>query len=312
MKSPIKNEIGSVLLGQIPILKDCIAITRIHKGYSSDQKFVAQLFGGQTYLLKLFDLEDNAAKHAEFAVLRKMKELGVICSQPIEIGKLETLQSGYMILTFIEGNDAREELPQYTENEQFVIGVEAGKELLKMHQYKAPEHIPPWYERKVKKHRSYLEAYKACGVKVKEDKKVISFIEENLGIIKNRPNFFQHDDFHEGNIIVKDRQLAGVIDFNRFDWGDPIHDFLKIGMFSKETSVPFSIGQIAGYHGNKEPQEIFWRLYSLYLAMSVFSSVVCTLKIVPEEMNQMLNRIHGFLEDHLYFENLVPTWYLTD
>lgn len=40
--------------------------------------------------------------------------------------------------------------------------------------------------------------------------------------------------------------------FNRMNWGDPIHDFLKAGMFSSEVSIPFSIGQIKGYHANRE------------------------------------------------------------
>ncbi|MCE7792052.1 aminoglycoside phosphotransferase family protein [Salipaludibacillus sp. CUR1] len=37
--------------------------------------------------------------------------------------------------------------------------------------------------------------------------------------MKQRPNLFQHDDFHLGNIIVNNKKFAGVIDFNRYDWG---------------------------------------------------------------------------------------------
>ena len=128
--------------------------------------------------------------------------------------------------------------------------------------------------------------------------------------MKDRPNLFQHDDFHMGNIVVRDRKLSGVIDFNRYDWGDPIHEFLKVGMFSREISIPFSIGQIRGYHLNNEPDELFWRLYSLYLAMCVFSSVVWILKVKPEELDQMLDKINTVLKDHDYFEKLKPIWYL--
>jgi aminoglycoside phosphotransferase (APT) family kinase protein len=67
----------------------------------------------------------------------------------------------------------------------------------------------------------------------------MEFIEKNERYIKNRPNLFQHDDFHAGNIIVKENRYAGVIDFNRYDWGDPIHEFYKLALFSREVSIPF-------------------------------------------------------------------------
>lgn len=66
-------------------------------------------------------------------------------------------------------------------------------------------------------------------------------------VFLNRPNRFQHDDFHPSNILVQSNSYAGTIDFNRYDWGDPFHDFFKIAYFSREISIPFSIGQIDGY-----------------------------------------------------------------
>lgn len=91
--------------------------------------------------------------------------------------------------------------------------------------------------------------------------------------------------------------------------GDPIHEFLKIGIFSRGVSIPFSIGQIRGYFNNNEPDEEFWRLYSLYLAMCVFSPVVWTLKAIPNNMNEMLDKVYMYLEDHDYFDRLKPKWF---
>ena len=299
----------NTLIEQIPFLQKCMDITQIHEGYSTDEKFIVSHQDGQKFLLKIFDLNQFEAKQSEYDMLKKMDELMVNCSRPIEIGKLTNLGKGYMILTFIEGLDASKALPNNTEAEQFQIGINAGKELLKMHQFRAPKQVLPWYDRKLAKHKKYIEAYVNCGVKVKNDDKIIAFIEENIHLMKDRPNLFQHDDFHMGNIVVRDRKLSGVIDFNRYDWGDPIHEFLKVGMFSREISIPFSIGQIRGYHLNNEPDELFWRLYSLYLAMCVFSSVVWILKVKPEELDQMLDKINTVLKDHDYFEKLKPVWY---
>ncbi|MFF2752897.1 aminoglycoside phosphotransferase family protein [Psychrobacillus sp. NPDC058041] len=292
---------------QIPIIGDYRDIVQINKGFSSDEKYLIH-FDNHKLLLRLFDLAELESKKIEYTILGRMQDYNVTCSRPISIGELEN--RGYMITTYLEGKDAEEEIGNYSDLEQFNIGMRAGEELRKMHQYAAPTHVSSWYSRKVEKHKRYIDAYIECGVKVKNDQKIMDFIDQNIHLMKQRPNLFQHDDFHVGNIIVNNREFSGVIDFNRYDWGDPIHEFLKIGIFSREISVPFSNGQIKGYFKNVEPDEYFWRMYSLYLAMCVFSTVVWTLKTIPDDMNNMLEKVYMFLEDHDYFSKLKPKWYI--
>lgn len=110
-------------------------------------------------------------------------------------------------------------------------------------------------------------------------------------------------------MILNDKKFAGVIDFERYDWGNPIHEFLKIGIFSRGISKQFSTGQIKGYFEGTEPDEDFGRLYSLYLAMCVFSSVVWTSNTYPEDMDNALDKIYMFLDDHDYFNEIEPKWY---
>lgn len=296
------------LIKQIPFIRDCKETIEIKKGFSSDDKYLIHMQeGNNKLLLRMFNIEEMELKKAEYSILKRMQDYNISCSQPISIG--EAGNRGYMITSYIEGKDAEEEISTYSDPEQFNIGMEAGKELRKMHQLSAPDHIPSWYSRKVEKHRNYIDAYLACEVKVKNDQEIMHFIDDNIHLMKQRPNLFQHDDFHLGNIVVNNKKFAGVIDFNRYDWGDPIHEFLKIGIFSREVSIPFSIGQIRGYFNNKEPDEEFWRLYSLYLAMCVFSTVIWTLKTIPDNINEMLDKVYLFLEDHDYFSRLKPKWY---
>lgn len=296
------------LIKQIPLISNCKEVIEINKGFSSDEKFLIHMQdGNKKLLLRVFNLEELELKKTEFAIMGRMQEYHVTCSRPISIG--EVGDRGYMITSYIEGKDAEDEISKYSAQEQYNIGIEAGKELRKMHQMSASAHISSWYSRKVEKHKNYIDAYLACEVKIKNDDKIMNFIDENIQYMKSRPNLFQHDDFHLGNIIVRDKKFAGVIDFNRYDWGDPIHEFLKIGIFSRGISIPFSIGQIRGYFNNKEPDEDFWRLYSLYLAMCVFSTVVWTLKTVPNNIDEMLEKVYMYLEDHDYFSRLKPKWY---
>ncbi|WP_226530647.1 aminoglycoside phosphotransferase family protein [Metabacillus niabensis] len=297
------------LTKQIPLISNCKEIVQITKGFSFDEKFLIHTHDdNKKLLLRLFDLEDFESKKKEYSILAIMKDYNVICSEPISIGVLKN--RGYLITSYLDGKDAEEEIPKYSYQEQYNIGVEAAKELKKMHQYPAPDNESSWYIRKVKKHKNYMEAYLKCGIKVKNDQKIMNFIEENIHLMKDRPNLFQHDDFTLGNIIVNNKEFAGIIDFGRYDWGDPIHEFLKIGIFSREVSIPFSIGQIRGYFNNNDPNENFWRLYSLYLAMCVFSTIIWTLKAIPDSLNDMLDKVYMFLDDHDYFDKLKPNWYI--
>lgn len=294
------------LLKQIPLLNNRKSVTPITKGFSFDKKYIVEL-PAKKVLVKLFEREVYERKKAEFVILEKMRELEIPCPEPLAIGMTET--EGYMITSYIEGEDGREEIQKYPESVQFQIGVKAGKVLRQIHHLMAPKDVVPWHTRKEIKHANYMKEYFACGVRIKHDERIMKFIDEHLHLMKNRPNVFQHDDFHLGNMIVHNKQFVGVIDFDRFDWGDPIHDFLKIGIFSREDSIPFSIGQIKGYIHGLEPNDDFWQLYSLYLAMCVFSSVVWTVKTIPEQLDDMLNKIYTFLEDHDYFERIKPKWY---
>ncbi|MCQ6268651.1 aminoglycoside phosphotransferase family protein [Fictibacillus sp. WQ 8-8] len=280
----------------------------IPKGYSGDRKYAVTLKGGSKVLLRIAAIGDYERKKSEFQLLSEIMRYPVQTPEPIEIGKLEEMDSRFYVLSYIEGEDAGEVLPQFTEKEQYEIGLRAGKDLWNLHQYPAPEAIEPWYERVTEKFYRYLDAYKTCGVKIKNDEKIMAFIEENKPYLKSRPNQFQHDDFHPSNLIVKNKQYAGAIDFNRFDWGDPYHDFCKVGLFSKEVSVPFSIGQINGYFENKIPED-FWMIYSLYMAMNVMSAIVWTIRVTPDQVDEMADRLHKVLEDHQDFEVLEPKWY---
>lgn len=301
------RELGH-MLKQIPFIDSEATVTPIKEGYSEDQKYIIAN-ANHRYVLRLFPIHQYDRKKSEFDVLRQMETYQVRCSRPLELNKLKGADLGYMIVPYIEGEDAKTQLEYLSDPDQFQIGLEAGEELRKMHQYKAPSHIKPWHDRKVKKHQKYVDAYWETGVRITHDQEILSFIEENITYMKRRPNLFQHDDFHLGNLIVKNNKLAGVIDFGLHDWGDPIHEFLKVGLFSRQESIPFSIGQISGYHGKDEPPDSFWRLYSLYLAMSLFSSIVWTLKMRPDELDEMISKIETIIEDHDSFTDLKPTWY---
>ncbi|WP_127529598.1 aminoglycoside phosphotransferase family protein [Paenibacillus kobensis] len=298
------------LLNESPLLRECVLIEPIYKGYSSDLKFWLKHQDGTVYVLRTYSLEQEAAKRREFNVLAMMEAQGVACSRPVEIGELPERQLGYMVVSCVDGNDAADELPLLSEREQYEAGVQAGLELRRMHQVQCPDSsVADWESRMLAKHRRYREDYAACGAAIEGDDKLFAFIDHHLPLMKDRPNRFQHDDFHVSNLIMKDGKLSGVIDFNRYDWGDPVHDFLKTGMFSAEISIPFSVGIMDAYHEQSEPDELFWQLFSLYSAMNLVASVVWILKVKPEELGIMMDKVRKVMGDHDNFDSVVPNWY---
>ncbi|QKS70300.1 aminoglycoside phosphotransferase family protein [Paenalkalicoccus suaedae] len=294
-------------INQLQLKSRCTEVIEIKKGFSTDKKYLVHMEDGQKLLLRLFDGRELESKKAEFRILERMQEYKITCSQPILIGEVEG--QGYSVTSYLDGNDAEDEISTYSEVEQYKLGLRAGEELRRMHQLEAPPDISSWYERKVEKHQRYIEAYLACDVKVQNDHTIMEFIDQNIHLMKHRPNLFQHDDYHVSNIIVSNKEFVGVVDFGRFDWGDPYHEFLKVGIFTRGVSIPFSRGQIRGYFYNEDPDDEFWRLYSLYLAMCVFSTVIWTLKVIPDSLDEMLDKVYTYLDDHDYFRRITPKWY---
>ena len=143
-------------------------------------------------------------------------------------------------------------------------------------------------------------------LKVPHDTQIIRFIEQRLPLMKDRPSVLQHDDFHLPNLIISHYTYAGTIDFGRFDWGDPVFDFIKLGMFSSEKSIPFAKGLIEGYYDG-EPPEQFWDLYAMYLAMNVFAGTVWGHQL--NDNGNMQRHVTRFIDDHEGFTTSIPKWY---
>ena len=46
-------------------------------------------------------------------------------------------------------------------------------------------------------------------------------------MLANRPQSFQHGDYHIGNMMIENNKIV-IIDFDRYDFGDPWEEFNRI------------------------------------------------------------------------------------
>lgn len=183
------------------------------------------------YLLRVFSSEHVARREEEFNVIKQLSNYSNYIPAAIEFGHLKDSELAYMILTYMPGKDGENGLIQLSNTEQYNAGFKVGEELVKLHTFKAPTHIRPWYEIKKQKSEKYLEELTTIHVDDSIKNLLTAYIDNNIELMRDRPNTFQHDDFHPANLLIHNRAFAGIIDFQRMDWGDPIHDLHKLGFF---------------------------------------------------------------------------------
>lgn len=279
----------------------------IKKGWSKDEKYLVTVRDGKRLLLRLSDIEKFADKKKEFEIIMAYSETGVRMSMPLEFGVCEGGKKVYMLLSWIEGRDLREVLPELSEDEQYRLGREAGKILRKIHSIPLnPEDIPA----KTKKERKLrqLAEYESSNVRIAGDEAVIRFERENIDLIWREKPVYQHGDFHPGNLIYCADGSIGVIDFNRWEVGDPYEEFYKLQSFGREVSVPYCRGQIDAYFNDNVPMT-FWETQAVYVAHGSLFSIKWAVPFGQADVDGMVERFKTAYEDYDGFTRLIPRWY---
>ncbi len=295
------------ILKTIPMYSEWSKIQLVDKGWSGDKKFYIEDIKDEKLLLRIADIKSFDIKKKEFDFVTMASKLDIIMSMPISFGTCSNDKYVYTLYSWVEGDDAESTLPKLSKDKQYQLGVKAGEALRKIHSIPAPETVKDWYTRYEAKIRQKLRMYENCPVKAQNDSEMISFIEQNISSLKDRPQVLHHGDFHVGNLVITPNEEIGVIDFNRYDIGDPWEEFNRC-VFSWSISVPFTVGQIHGYFDDSIPDE-FFRLMALYIATNTISSIPWAIPFGEEDVKTMLNNAKNVIETYNHFETYIPSWY---
>jgi aminoglycoside phosphotransferase (APT) family kinase protein len=260
----------------------------------------------ETFLLRISSAKAYSRKKEEFDLMRRLSEKGVRCNKPVDIFQEKGDGKIYSLFSFLPGHDAEENISRLPGPTQLEIGIRAGRDLKTINSLEKA--AGSWKRRKLAKHEYYVGQYSELGYRFENDGRVLKFIEENCDRIESGADRLQHDDFHLGNIVIDNGEYSGILDFNRYDWGDPLHEFVKLEWFSWPVSRQFARGQVEGYFGNQEVGKSICLILSLYIAMSIFSTTVWTLKFHPHTMPFIENRTRSILGDYEYFDRIRPLW----
>ena len=278
----------------------------ITKGWSGDKKYCVTTSDGTKYLLRITPHEKSANRKNMFRMMQQVASLGVSMCKPIEF---DTCDEGvYSLQSWIDGPDAEEVIPSLADTEAYAYGLEAGKILKKIHSIPAPETQEDWEIRFNRKIDRKIQMYSECPIKYDRGHLLIDYINANRYLLYNRPQCYQHGDYHIGNMMIDQNGKLHIIDFDRYDFGDPWEEFNRI-VWCAHQSPLFATGMVNGYFENDVPM-LFWRLLVLYIACNTLSSIPWAIPFGQNEINTMLNQAKEVFQWYNNMCNTLPSWYI--
>lgn len=282
-------------------------IENISKGWSSDNKYLITTKDNEKLLLRVSDIELYDNKKQEFEIIKKFATTGIEMNQPLDFGVCNKGKNVYILLTWIEGYDLEEALKNISSDEQYELGIKAGKILKKIHSMDVEEKDVLTITKK-EKLLTKLDKYINSNLKIENDTELIEFVKNNIDIIDSIKFTYCHGDFHPGNLIYMPNKEIGVIDFNRWEITNPYEEFYKLTAFGVESSIPYSVGQINSYFDNNVPME-FWKILKVYTIWSALYSLVWASKFGEEDLGKMKKRSNRMLDEYKRLELDIPKWY---
>lgn len=276
----------------------------IDKGWSEDQKFCVATADGTRYFLRISPSERYARRKRLFELLQQVDQLGIPMCRPVQFG--QCVEGVSILYTWIDGEDLEPILQNLPKQEQYALGWQSGEILRKIHTIPAPPEQEAWDVRFSRKARGKAEKYLECPLKFPGDTKLVDYLENNWQLLKNRPQCFQHGDYHVGNMML-DHGTLQIIDFDRYDYGDPWEEFNRI-VWCAQASPAFASGQLDGYFGGTPPMD-FFRLLAFYIASNTLGSIYWAIPFGESEIQAMMGQANDVLVWYDGMKTVVPKWY---
>ena len=277
----------------------------VDKGWSGDKKYCAVTADGSKYLLRISPIDRLEQRKRSFIRMQHWAVLDIPMCLPIEFGTCE--EGCYCLQSWVGGADAEEYIPSLTLPQQYSYGLDAGRIAKKLHTLAVPENVPVWADRYGQKIDRKIEMYAACPLKYEKGEHFLAFLAENRHLIADRPQCYQHGDFHIGNMMVDSGGQLVIIDFEKEDYGDPWEEFNRI-VWCAQASPAFASGLVDCYFDGIVPME-FWKLLAVYICTNTLSSLPWAIPFGEKEIQTMQTQAQQVLWWYNDMKNPVPTWY---
>ena len=277
----------------------------IKKGWSQDRKYWAETQYGDPYLLRVSPAQQAERVKHQYELMLQAAQLRIPMNLPREFGVAE--EGPYLLLSWIDGEDAEEVLPALHKEKQYAYGLDAGRILRKIHSIPAPADIEPWAGKFNRKIDRKIAMYENCPLKYEGGEAFLTHIAKTRHLLSDRPQCFQHGDYHTGNMMIDDQGRLTIIDFEKWDYGDPWEEFNRI-VWCAQISPAFASGLVDGYFGGEIPQD-FWNLLALYICSNALGSLPWAIPYGEKEIRVMREQAAEILDWYDHFRTVIPNWY---
>ncbi len=300
---------AEVVVATRPEFRGIERVEPLEAGFSPHRKFLLIEGNAPRFILRFSSIETLDRLRGEFEVLRRLSAQGLTSSSvPVCFGITEDDSACYTGTSYLPGEDAGAVLPKLSAEDQLDLGRAAGVELRKIYRL-TPEGAGDWRGKHLRAYALGVRATEAAGISVPGEHLVQTYVEAKKALIETASIGLMHNDFDPRNIIVEGQALRGIIDFEGWDWGDPIHDFRKLAWFTLQTSVPFARGQIEGYWSGSRMPADFWQRYNLHVAMSLHRMLPFIADFDPAQLDDWITRARAIVEDHDLQDGGPPAWF---
>ncbi len=282
------------------------SVEPIHKGWSNDKKYYVETKSGEKLLLRVSDISKYEEKKLEFERMKRISAAGINMSMPIDFGVCNGGKSVYQLLTWCDGEEAKEALLSLAESEQYEYGLKAAGILKQMETINYQPASFEWAKNYQERVEHYIELYRKCGYAFEDDELIISYLLDQQHCIGERPTALMHEDFQTDNMVISPDGELSVIDFQICGVTDPYLVMTGAGV-SAMYSIPFAIGQIDGYFGNTVPED-FWEKYDYYMLAEMLYAFTVGVKI-EEERQETLHIFDDEVDRIKHHSSYIPAWY---
>ena len=287
------------------LIDEIVTREPINRGWSCDQKFCVTARDGTKYLLRITPSDKSASRGEMFRMQQRAASLGIPMCRPVEIGPCA--DGIYTLQTWIDGDDLEEIITELSDTRQYAYGLDAGRILRRLHSIPAPEPQEDWESRFNRKMDYKIQKYRECPIHYEGGQSFIDYINANRHLLRGRPQVFQHGDYHIGNMMIDRGGRLQIIDFDRYDFGDPWEEFNRI-VWCAQKSPLFASGMLNGYFDGDVPPE-FWKLLALYISSNTLSSIPWAIPFGQGEVEVMLRQAAEVLSWYDGMCSPVPSWY---